>query len=256
MSSHSHAIDYRPHRLRALWRSTIGKKYVAAVTGILLAGFVIAHMLGNLKALEGPGNGHAALDTYSRFLRTLGSPALPHDFALWVERIVLFTALVLHLTVVTQLYRRNQAARSRDHKPKRIRSTIAARTMPLTGLLILVFVIFHVLQFTTLTIHPTPLHRGTVYANAYGAFQKWWIVLIYVGAVALLGFHMNHALWSGAQTAGVDNPDRNWFWRRLASAVTIVTVIGFALVPTLFWTGALPKPITTVATHTGSSTSP
>jgi succinate dehydrogenase / fumarate reductase cytochrome b subunit len=249
MSSQGRAIDYRPHRLKTLWRSTIGKKYVAAVTGILLAGFVIAHMLGNLKALEGAGHGHAALDGYARFLRTLGSPVLPHDLALWVERTVLLAALALHLTVVTQLYRRNRAARSGDHRPKRIRSTIAARTMPLTGLVILVFVIFHVLQFTTLTIHPTPLHTGTVYANAYDAFQKWWLVLIYVGAVVLLGFHMNHALWSGAQTAGVDNPDRNWFWRRFATGVTTVTVIGFALVPALFWTGALPKPLRTVAPH-------
>ncbi|HWF73431.1 MAG TPA: succinate dehydrogenase cytochrome b subunit [Solirubrobacteraceae bacterium] len=242
MSTHSHATDYRPHRLRTLWHSTIGKKYVAAVTGTILALFVVAHMLGNLKAIEGPGHGHAALDGYAHFLRTVGSPVLPHDFALWVERIVVFSALVLHVTVVAQLYRLARAAQPREHRPKRIRSTIAARTMPLTGLVILVFVIFHVLQFTTLTIHPTPLHDSTVYANAYGAFQKWWLVLIYVGAMVFLGFHMNHALWSGAQTAGVDGPDRNWFWRRLASAVTLVTVIGFALVPTLFWTGALPKP--------------
>jgi succinate dehydrogenase / fumarate reductase cytochrome b subunit len=249
MSSHGHDIDHRPHRLRTLWHSTIGKKYVAAVTGMLLAGFVIAHMLGNLKAIEGPGHGHAALDSYARFLRTIGSPVLPHDFALWVERIVLFTALALHVTVVTQLYRRNRAAQPRAHRPKRIRSTIAARTMPLTGLVILVFVIFHVLQFTTLTIHPTPLHDSTVYANAYGVFQKWWLVLIYVGAVMFLGLHLNHALWSGAQTAGVDSPDRNWFWRRLASGVTLIAVIGFALVPTLFWTGALPKPVGGFAAH-------
>jgi succinate dehydrogenase / fumarate reductase cytochrome b subunit len=247
MSSYGHAIDidYRPHRLRTLWHSTIGKKYVAAVSGVVLALFVVAHMLGNLKAIEGPGHGHAALDSYAHFLRTVGSPVLPHDFALWAERIVLFTALVLHVTVVAQLYRRNRAAQPRQHRAKRIRSTLAARTMPLTGLVILVFVIFHVLQFTTLTIHPTPLHESTVYANAYGAFQKWWLVLIYVAVVLLLGFHMNHALWSGAQTAGVDNPDRNWFWRRLATAVTLVTVVGFALVPTLFWTGALPKPLMT-----------
>lgn len=256
MSTHGHAIDYRPHRLRTLWHSTIGKKYVAAVTGIILALFVVAHMLGNLKAIEGPGHGHAALDTYARFLRTAGSPVLPHDFALWVERIIVFTALVLHVTVVTQLYRRNRGARPREHRPARIRSTIAARTMPLTGLLILVFVIFHVLQFTTLTIHPTALHDGTVYANAYGAFQKWWIVLIYLAAVFALGLHMNHALWSGAQTAGLDSPDRNWLWRRFASGVTLVTVIGFALVPTLFWTGALPKPVAGPGAHQRAAAAP
>ena len=81
-----------------------------------------------------------------------------------------------------------------------------------------------------------------MYANAYGAFHQWWLVVIYVGAVILLGYHLNHGLWSGAQTAGVDNPDRNWFWRRLASGVTALTVIGFALVPILFATNALPKP--------------
>jgi succinate dehydrogenase / fumarate reductase cytochrome b subunit len=236
-------IDYRPHRTLALWRSTLGKKYVAAVTGVLLAGFVIAHMAGNLKALEGSGHGHPAIDRYAHFLRTLGSPVLPHDFALWVERIVLLAAVLLHTIVVTQLWLRNRRAKPLSSRTKRIRSTIAARTMPWTGLVIVAFVVFHVLHFTTRTIHPTHLVKGAVYANAYGAFHKWWLVAVYVGAVMLLGLHLNHALWSGAQTAGVDNPDRNWFWRRLASGVTVATVVGFALVPILFATDALPKPV-------------
>jgi succinate dehydrogenase / fumarate reductase cytochrome b subunit len=247
VSAHGVHIDYRPHRLLALWRSTIGKKYVAAVSGILLAGFVIAHMLGNLKALEGPGRGHAALDRYAHFLRTLGSPVLPHDFALWIERIVLLAAVVLHVTVVTQLWLRNRRAKPGGHRSKLERATWAARTMPWTGLVILVFVVFHILQFTTGTIHPTTWVRGAVYANTYDAFQQWWLVLIYVGVVALLGFHLNHALWSGAQTSGADNPDRNWFWRRLASVVAVSVTVGFALIPILFWTGALPKPVNRVS---------
>jgi succinate dehydrogenase / fumarate reductase cytochrome b subunit len=235
---------YRPaHRLAILWRSTIGKKYVAAVTGLVLAIFVVLHMAGNLKAIEGAGGGHPALDRYAHFLRTVGSPVLPHDFALWLERIALLAALVLHLIAITQLWRRNRRAQPPAHRARRVRSTIAARTMPYTGVLILGFVIFHILHFTTRTIHPTPLIKGAVYANAYGAFHRWWLVVIYVGVVVLLGFHINHGLWSGAQTAGVDNPDRNWFWRRLATAVTLLTVVGFALVPILFATGALPKPV-------------
>jgi succinate dehydrogenase / fumarate reductase cytochrome b subunit len=115
--------------------------------------------------------------------------------------------------------------------------------MKATGFLTLAFVVFHVLHFTTRTIHPTPLRKGAVYANAYDAFHRWWIVAVYVGAVALLGFHLSHGLWSGAQTAGLDSPDRNWFWRRLATGVTLVTVVGFALIPILFATNALPKPI-------------
>jgi succinate dehydrogenase / fumarate reductase cytochrome b subunit len=97
-------------------------------------------------------------------------------------------------------------------------------------------------MFTTLTIAPAPMVKGAIYANMYGSFHKWWVVVIYVAAVALLGFHINHGLWSGAQTAGVDNPDRNWFWRQLASGVTLVTVIGFICIPLLFASGALPKP--------------
>jgi succinate dehydrogenase / fumarate reductase, cytochrome b subunit len=240
--THSATPDQRPHRLLALWRSTIGKKYVAAVTGVLLAGFVVAHMAGNLKALEGPGGGHAAVDAYARYLRTIGSPVLPHNFVLWIERIVLLTALVLHLTAVTQLWRRNRAAKPAGHHGTRIRSTLAARTMPWTGLLILAFIIFHLLQFTTRTIHPSKLVSGAVYANVYDAFHLWWVVVIYVGAVVLLGFHINHGLWSGAQTAGVDNPDRNWFWRRFATGVTVLTVVGFVLVPLLVAFDALPKP--------------
>jgi succinate dehydrogenase / fumarate reductase cytochrome b subunit len=243
MSVHGAAAGSRPGRLMTLWRSTIGKKYVAAITGVMIAIWVVLHMLGNLKAIEGPGHGNAAIDRYAHFLRTVGSPVLPHDMLLWFIRALLILAVILHITAVTQLWLRNRAAKPGGHRATRISSTLAARTMPWTGVVILVFVIFHVLQFTTRTIHPTPLGNGTVYANAYYAFQQWWLVLIYVGAVVLLGFHLNHALWSGTQTAGIDNPDRNWVWRRLASAVTLVTVIGFALVPTLFWFGALPKPV-------------
>jgi succinate dehydrogenase / fumarate reductase, cytochrome b subunit len=255
LSAHGVHIDYRPHRLLALWRSTIGKKYVAALTGVIIAAWVVLHMLGNLKAIEGPGHGRpAALDVYAHFLRTAGSPVLPHDMLLWFIRGIVIVALALHVTVVTQLWRRNRAAKP-GHTSKRMRSSVAARTMPWTGLLILVFLVFHLLEFTTLTIHPTPEHDGTVYANTYYAFQKWWLVLIYLGALTILGLHLNHALWSGAQTSGIDNPDRNWFWRRFATAVTLVTVIGFALVPVLFWTNALPKPVAqakrVAATNTG-----
>jgi succinate dehydrogenase / fumarate reductase cytochrome b subunit len=230
----------------ALWRSTIGKKYVVAVTGLIFAIFVVLHMLGNLKAIEGAGGGHAAIDSYARFLRRLGSPALPHNFALWIERGVLIIALVLHVTAVAQLWNRNRKAKPAGHT-KRIRSTLAARTMTFTGLLILAFVVFHILHFTTRTIHPTRLTEGAVYANTYGAFHRWWLVVVYVGAVVVLGFHLTHGLWSGAQTAGADNPDRNWFWRRLASWVAVLTVVGFAVVPILFAVDALPKPVKVVA---------
>ena len=129
-----------------------------------------------------------AIDRYAHFLRTIGSPVLPHDLALWIERIVLLAAVALHVTAVTQLWLRNRRAKPGGHRSKCARATWAARTMPWTGILILVFLVFHILQFSTRTIHPTPLVNGAVYANIYHAFQKWWIVLIYVVAVVLLGY--------------------------------------------------------------------
>jgi succinate dehydrogenase / fumarate reductase, cytochrome b subunit len=205
-------------------------------------------MLGNLKAIEGPGHGHAALDEYARFLRTLGSPALPNDMVLWIVRAIVLLALVLHVTAITQLWLRNRRAKPKDQRAKRIRSTIAAHTMGWTGVLVLAFIVFHILDFTTRTIHPTRLINHAVYNNAYGAFQKWWLAAIYVGAVTLLGFHLLHGLWSATQTAGIDNPDRNWFWRRLATGLSVLVAVGFAVIPILYWADALPKPATTHAT--------
>jgi len=239
-------VDHRHGGLSAIWRSTIGKKYVVAATGVILASWLVLHMLGNLKAIEGPGHGHAALDEYARFLRAVGSPALPNDMVLWIVRAIVVLALVVHVTAVTQLWLRNRRAKPTAHRARRMSSTIAAHTMGWTGLLVLAFIVFHTLRFTTRTIHPTRLINHAVYYNAYGAFQKWWLVVIYVGAVALLAFHLLHGLWSAAQTTGIDNPDRNWLLRRLATALSVLVVVGFAAIPILYWADALPRP---AATH-------
>jgi succinate dehydrogenase / fumarate reductase cytochrome b subunit len=245
MATQGAHIDFRPHRLISLWRTTIGKKYVAAVTGAIIAGWVVLHMLGNLKAIEGPGNAHhrAAIDVYAKTLRTLFGPVFPVDMVLWIIRSIVIIALVLHVLSVSQLWVRNRHSKPGGHHSKLVRATWYARTMPWTGLLILAFVVFHVLQFTTLTIHPTKLVKYAVYANMYGAFQKWWLVAIYVAAVTLVGLHLNHGLWSGTQTAGIDNPDRNWFWRRSTNIVALVTTVGFAVIPILFIADVFPKPV-------------
>jgi succinate dehydrogenase / fumarate reductase cytochrome b subunit len=235
--------DLRPHRLRAFWSTTIGKKYVVAITGLIMAVWVVLHMLGNLKEIEGPGGGDPAIDRYSHWLRTAFAPVLPHDFLLWVIRAVTITALVLHLTAVYQLWQRNRRAKPALHRSQRVRSTLASRTMTASGILILAFLIFHILHFTTRTIHPTPMLNGAVYANLYNAFHLWWLVVIYVGAMVLLGMHLFHGLWSSAQTTGKDNPDRNWFWRRFGAAVAVLTAAGFAAVPLAVAFGAFAKPI-------------
>ena len=229
--------------MREVWESTVGKKFVVATTGGLLAAYVVLHALGNLKAVQGIGDGVPAIDSYASWLRTVGGPAVPREGLLWLVRVVLLFALVVHVVGVLQLTRRNREARPAGYRGAPvIRRTLAARTMLVTGVLVLAFIVFHILQFTTRTIHPTPLGEGTVYSNLYRAFQEWWLVAIYVGAVVLLGFHLFHGLWSTAQTMGWDTPNRNPTFRRTAAVLAIGVTLAFAAVPLLFFFDALPEP--------------
>jgi succinate dehydrogenase / fumarate reductase cytochrome b subunit len=229
--------------LREVWASSIGKKIVVAITGLILGLFVVLHALGNLKAFQGTGHGSPAIDHYAAWLRRVGSPAIPHNGALWVERVVLLLALVLHVTAVVQLARRNRAARPAGHRhPPKLERSLASSTMLVSGVLLFAFIVFHILQFTTRTIQVTPIYEGTVYANLYNAFQKWYFVAIYVVAMGLLGLHLWHAIWSSAQTFGVDKPNRNPTIRRASVAISLAVAIGFASVPLAFWTGVVPEP--------------
>jgi succinate dehydrogenase / fumarate reductase cytochrome b subunit len=228
--------------MREVWASTIGKKVIVAITGAILAGYVVLHVLGNLKALQGAG-GDPALDKYAEWLRTVGEPAIPREGLLWVIRVVLLVALILHVTGIVQLVARNQAARPPGHRQaKRLGRSVAATAMLATGLLLLAFVVFHILQFTTGTIEVTPIREGDVYANLYDAFQKWYFVLIYVAASLLIAMHLYHGLWSAIQTAGWDKPNRNASFRRLATGTALFAAIGFALIPVLFFVDVLPEP--------------
>lgn len=230
--------------LRELWRSTIGKKLIVGVTGVILALYVILHMLGNLKALQGNGgSGEAAIDTYAEWLRNVGGPVIPEDGVLWAVRVILLAALVIHVVGIGQLIERNRAARPPGHRDARVlKRSISSRTMTLTGFVLLAFIVFHVLQFTTFTIEPTAMAQGAVYANLYGAFQEWWLVALYVGGVAFLGFHLRHALWSVLQTHGFDKPNRNRTFRLGATATAVAVTAGFAAVPLAFVSGILPEP--------------
>ena len=227
--------------LRELWDSSIGKKIAAAISGAILVAYVVLHMLGNLNSLYGPGGGDARVDDYAHWLRDFGEPLLPHAFVLWAVRVVLLAAVVVHITAIVQLRARSRSARG-GHHARRIGRTFSAATTMATGGLLLAFIVFHILQFTTLTIDVTPLKEGAVYANLYHAFQKWYFVLLYVLAVGSLGFHLRHGLWSAVQTLGLDRPERNQSIRRGAGALAVVVVIGFIAVPICFWTGVLDAP--------------
>lgn len=233
------------------WRSTIGKKVIVAVSGSILLIYVFLHMAGNLNSLFGPGGGEEArVNWYAEWLRGFGEPLLPNSSILWAFRAVLLAALLIHVTGVVQLSNRNLDARPPRFPAKRIKRSFSSMTMMVTGLLLLVFIVFHILQFTSLTIDVTPLKEGDVYANLYYAFQEWYFVVIYVAAVVFLGFHLRHAIWSLCQTLGLDSPSRNRHIRLAATGLSILLVIGFASVPILFATDVLgtPEP-TTAAGH-------
>jgi succinate dehydrogenase / fumarate reductase cytochrome b subunit len=225
-----------------MWRSTIGKKTIAAVTGAILVGYLVLHMIGNLNSLFGPGLGEARIDWYAEWLRSFGEPLIPHEGVVWAVRALLLGAIILHITTVVQLSARNRAARPEGFPARRIGRSWESRLMLVSGILLFAFIVFHILQFTTLTIDVTPLAQGALYANVYNAFQEWYFVAIYLAALILVGIHLRHGIWSLCQTLGLDTPERNFGIRMGANVLTVVIVVGFALVPILFFTGALAEP--------------
>ena len=172
-------------------------------------------------------------------LETMWGPA---EGIVWAVRAILLGSVVIHIVGVVQLYFRNRAARPADFPAKRIGRSWESRLMMVSGLLLLAFIVFHILQFTTLTIEATPLEKGALYANVYNAFQEWYFVAIYLAALILVGMHLRHGIWSVCQTLGLDNPERNNGIRMGTNVLAVVIVVGFALVPILFYTGALGEP--------------
>ena len=228
--------------LREVWHSSIGKKVIVAISGGILAAYVLLHVLGNLKAFQGTGDAGAAIDAYASFLRTVGDPVIPYEGLLWAVRVVLIAALVLHVSGVIQLAKRNRAARPDGYPAKRIQRSLSSRTMLIGGLILLAFIVFHILQFTTGTINSDEYVEGAVYRNLYEAFQNPVFVAIYVFVPIVLGLHLRHAIWSTTQTAGWDKPNRNPTIRRTSNFLAIAIAVGFASVPIAFWTGILGPP--------------
>lgn len=240
------------NRFKKLYSTSIGKKFIAATTGIILFGFLIGHVAGNLKVFTGSTSHQVDgeeqlvphIDEYGQFLKEAGSPILPEQVGLWIARIVLLVALILHVVVVIQLSLQSKAARPVGYvKSKKSAASPAALYMMFSGLLILGFIIFHILHFTTGTIPLGKFEHGYVYNNLSHSFTQWPIALGYVVVMCFLAFHLYHGIWSLFQTLGLDNPDRNKMLRCFAATFAIALALGFAIVPISFLTGGMPEPV-------------
>lgn len=197
-----------------------------ALTGIILFGWITAHMIGNLKLYLG----QEALDHYAEWLRMLGYPLLPKAVGLWLSRITLIVCAWLHIQAATQLTLMNWAARPDAYERKEtVVAGLSARTMRWTGVLIAVFVLFHLMHLTWGNFHPgAPFEQGHVYYNVVTGFQVVWVALFYILANILLGFHLFHGLWSLFQSMGWNNPKfnpwRRWFATAFAWIITLANI--------------------------------
>jgi succinate dehydrogenase / fumarate reductase cytochrome b subunit len=201
------------------YRSAIGKKAVMATTGLILFGWIFMHMAGNLKLFMGP----EALNHYAEWLRDLGGPIFPHEVALWLTRVLLIVAVIFHIHSAYALTVMNRNARPIGYADRDfVKGTYAARTMRWGGVIILLFVIYHLLHLTTGDVHHDFI-KGNVYHNVVTGFQVWWVSAVYIIANLALGLHLYHGVWSMFSSLGLTNP-RFEHWRRTFATVFAVVI--------------------------------
>ncbi|WP_137991938.1 succinate dehydrogenase [Streptomyces vilmorinianum] len=224
-----------PTRSPGFWSSTIGKKTVMAVSGLIMLGYLLAHVMGNLKVFLGPEEFNA----YGHWLRTMGAPVLHHSWALWLVRIVLLAAVVAHAVSAYQLSRRDLKARPTAYVHRRKRSSYATRTMRWGGVILALFIVWHVLDLTTGTVHPGGFQEGHPYQNVVDTFSTWYGNVIYIVAMLAVGLHVRHGFWSAAQTLGVGNARRERLLKTLANGIALALTVGFVSVPVAVMTGVV-----------------
>lgn len=216
-------------RLRLLWRSSVGKKAVMAITGIIWVAYLVTHVLANLLVFQGPGT----INAYSAFLHGTGG-------ALWGARLVLIAALVLHVVAAVQLAGRREMARpdayAAGRKPQT--STTAARTIRWGGALILLFLVYHVLHFTVGTAHSSFV-EGDPYHNVATGFQSPVVVVLYLLAMAAVGLHLYHGVWSSGRSMGMSPPSPRPLRRNLALILALLIWLGFSIIPVAVYAGVV-----------------
>lgn len=216
-------------------RSTVGKKAVMAVTGVMLVGFLFFHALGNMKVFLG----QESFDHYSHWLRTVLEPILPHEGFLWLARIGLLAAVGGHIWSAAALTIRAKKARPVKYAHRKpVQGSYAARTMRWGGVIVVLFVIYHILDLTTGTLNPVGA-AGKPYGNVTADFapSRWYVTFFYVLAIVAIGFHLRHGLWSAIQTLGRSNARRERFLKGVALGFTLLLCAMFLSVPFAVLTG-------------------
>jgi succinate dehydrogenase / fumarate reductase cytochrome b subunit len=220
-------------------RTTIALKILMAVSGGIFILFVLLHMYGNLKAFAG----HDAYNEYAEHLRTLGEPMLPYAGFLWVLRVVLVLALVVHVYAAVTLWRRARAARTTAYVMKKhTGATQASRLMRWGGATLLLFIVWHLLNFTIGKVNVDGGPTNDPYDLLVDTFATWWLTLIYLVAMLMLGAHLHHGIWSAAQTLGWTSHARSRHTARyVAFTLALVITVGFSLVPVFVLAGVIDK---------------
>jgi succinate dehydrogenase / fumarate reductase, cytochrome b subunit len=211
-----------------LYGTAVGKKYVMAITGIIGIGYIVAHMVGNLKMYMGrESDGVYAIDHYGEFLRELLVPILPRTVTLWLLRLVLIVALVLHVHAAWSLTVLNRRARPVKYQSARDYqiANFASRTMRWTGIIVLLFIVWHLLDLTGGQVNPDFV-RGEVYRNVDASLSRVPVAALYIVANIALGIHLFHGTWSLFQSMGWSNPRFNRWRRALAVGLATVVVVG------------------------------
>ncbi len=227
-----------------LYSTSVGKKYVMAITGIIGIGFVFGHMVGNLKVYFGvvaDGGGRAYdIDIYGEFLRDLLVPILPRGYFLWGMRIALIAAVLLHIHAAYSLTVQNRKARpvkyqtARDYQV----ANFASRTMRWTGVIVALFLVWHLADLTWGWANPD-YERGAVYRNLDASLSRLPVAILYVVANIALGIHLFHGTWSLFQSMGWSNPRFNRWRQGLAAGVATIIVVGNVSIPVAVLAGII-----------------
>ncbi len=201
-----------------------------AVTGVILVGFVIAHMLGNIKIFLGP----EVIDAYAAFLREMGEPLLPYSALLWIARVVLLICVALHIAAAVELTLMNRSARLQGYQTKKsIATTYASLTMRWSGVILAVFIVYHLLHLTVgfVGFKPDQFHHLEVYHNVLAGFSVWYVSAFYILSMAALCLHLDHGIWSMFQTMGLNDARSTSVLRMMSRGAAILVFAGFISVP-------------------------